>query len=984
MTGSGQQVRVADIAPQSYQPDIFGVDVCIGNLCDPAFCSEVVRDVHTVLHFAATMGGMGAIHGANDFIIYQENHMMTLNLLKACVDAGVKKFLLASSACVYPEVLQDGSASDISLRESDARSQGPPTPQGLYGLQKLHVEDILHQFSTKLDIRIARFHNIYGPGGSWFGGKEKAPAALLRKVFAAKLAGVSPVELEIWGSGQQRRSFCYIDDAVDAIILLIQSSCTDPVNIGTEESVTIDELADVAVRCAQLDTDHVRYNHVSDKPVGVQARNSNNDFVSQVLQWSPKISLEEGMHRTSEWIQTELANSLAQDMESRVQILQRYQQSDIVMLSAEAITFALLLPITSRGSKEPIDCLKNLKDFANSLLSTTRDDSNRLGQRFRYRVYLAIDHDDEFLLGSGVNQNQAEATLQDTGVAQVTTIICDEPRGAICNLWRICARTAWKDGCDYFALMGDDVTLQDANWMSIGHDTFQTFTRGSLPLGFGCIAFTDVTFPGMPTFPIIHRLHLDIFDGEVIPPSFINQDGDPYLFQLYRRWGSSVMIPCRVSNGVGGSNSARYEKYHAIDWTFDTLTNATDTIETWLRSRNLNVERKLTLDVVIPCFRVNMSYLDVFLQLRPSSTCSTMFIIIIDNPNSPNIHELIHKYGHRVDVRIRVNPVNSGASASRNRGMEESSAEWVFFLDDDVTPQRNVLVEAEKVIRSSPSAAGFVGNTYFPNADSIFTAAVHLAGVTYFWDIANKIPTDIPWGVTANLIARRNFKDNVKYDLIFPKTGGGEDIDFCRQKREWSLKHGGEGFQAAPSVQVTHPWWNGSKRSYWRFYMWSKGDGALVKMYPQYTYQDGSPNGAETLLFCALLFSMGFIQSTYRMQWSSLLIISIEMITTCLLAHIIHDVYRHLIRDKERTESINTTVFGARWFLAVIESTFIRLFSEWGRVVGILERREYSMLGKRFDWFTGRWGEGPKEEERKNNIQRLTLFILILSLMHRM
>lgn len=137
--------------------------------------------------------------------------------------------------------------------------------------------------------------------------------------------------------------------------------------------------------------------------------------------------------------------------------------------------------------------------------------------------------------------------------------------------------------------------------------------------------------------------------------------------------------------------------------------------------------------------------------------------------------------------------------------MKESAA---LFLDDDVTPQDDdILIEAEKAIRSNPQAAGFVANTYFPIASTIFTNAVHLAGVTYFWDIAAKMPqneSDMPWGVTANLIARR-VQDGVEFDSQFPKTGGGEDIDFCRKKRNFSIAHGGEGFHPAPRVVATHP-----------------------------------------------------------------------------------------------------------------------------------------------------------------------------------
>jgi glycosyltransferase involved in cell wall biosynthesis len=163
-----------------------------------------------------------------------------------------------------------------------------------------------------------------------------------------------------------------------------------------------------------------------------------------------------------------------------------------------------------------------------------------------------------------------------------------------------------------------------------------------------------------------------------------------------------------------------------------------------------------------------------------------MFIIIIDDPNSPSIDLLQQKYGADPFVRIRVNKTNLGASASRNRGMKESAADWIHFLDDDVTPEEDLLVQTAKVIRERPDVVGFIGTSRFPTAANVFTTAIHLADVTYFWDIARKRPedTDLPWGVTANLIVRRN-PDGVEFDLIFPKTGGGEDIDFCRKKRDW-------------------------------------------------------------------------------------------------------------------------------------------------------------------------------------------------------
>ncbi|TFY65089.1 hypothetical protein EVG20_g5711, partial [Dentipellis fragilis] len=260
-----------------------------------------------------------------------------------------------------------------------------------------------------------------------------------------------------------------------------------------------------------------------------------------------------------------------------------------------------------------------------------------------------------------------------------------------------------------------------------------------------------------------------------------------------------------------------------------------------------------------------------------------------------------------------------------------------------------------------------------------------LAGVTYFWDIAAKLPgaaKDLPWGVTANLIVRRSTPDGVAFDLQFPKTGGGEDIDFVLRKRAYALAHGGTGFQAAPDVVVTHPWWNGGRRSYWRFYMWSKGDGGLVRMYPELTYFGGAPNSAEFFLFGAALLLLG-VFAVVAADSSWLLGFSVKMLFATLLANVVHDVYRHLWRDAGRTLSMNTSVIGVRWFAAVVESSFIRMFSECGRVAGILERGEVMLLGRRFDWFAGRVGDGPMIEERMNARQRAVMIVVILMVICR-
>ena len=935
---------------------------------------EAVQGAHTVLHFAANMGGMGTIHDGNEFILYQQNHPMTVNLLQACISAGVKRFLYASSACVYPETLQNDRTVDVSLRESDVWAYPPPLPQGLYGLEKLVDEIFLAQMGSKMDIRIARFHNVFGPGGAWNGGREKAPAAMLRKAIAMGLHPTSGTAFEIWGDGQQRRSFLYIDDAVEAVIKLLESSHRGPLNIGSTTAVSIQSLAEIALSHVGVDPSTIQFSYQPTKPVGVASRNSNNELTLETLGWAPTTSLEEGMRKTGLWIKEQILEELAQKDDPST--LQRMLKSDLLSLTpSKPIVFAILLPITSRGGDNPDNCLENLRKLALSLRRTTWRDTRQGGEvRYSFRIYLAIDDDDAHLLNGDGSSDKPTIVLREEGIYDVVTLHCNHPRGHVCKLWKDCARRAFEDECDYMVLLGDDVELQDEGWMRDAHAEFiRLCSNSGAPFGFGCVAFMDITFPGMPTFPIIHKTHMKIFEGEVIPNVFINQDGDPFLFQLYRRWGCSTMFSSRVSNTIGGGSAARYLKQHAQHWTFEPLSEAISVAEAWLRKENYDLESLLTLDIVVPCYRVDLRILDAIINLKPSSSCSVMFIIIVDNPASPHIFELEARYSHRPDIRIRVNDKNVGASGSRNRGMKESAADWVHFLDDDIIPEQDLLLKAEDVIRAHPRAAGFVGNTFFPLAETVFTTAVHLAGVTYFWDIANKIESDLPWGVTANLLARRNINDSVEFDLIYPKTGGGEDIDFCRKKRSASLARQGEGFFPAPLVKVTHPWWGGGKRSYWRFYNWSVGDGALVKKFPEYTYIDFAPNSAELLLLCGISGAL----AVFTTQWDMLLA-SVKAALMVLVVNIVHDCYRHLVQHPQRNINLHSTIKGFYWILAIIESSFIRMFSEMGRTRGMLARREYSCLGRRFDWFTGRVGRGPIAEERMNNLQRAMIFLLLI------
>ena len=236
---------------------------------------------------------------------------MTTNILRASVKAGVNCFLFASSACVYPDCLQSNPAKTIGLKESDAWSIFPPSPQGLYGLEKLVGEMIIQQYGHTMNIKVARFHNVYGPGGTWTGGREKVPAAFARKAVVSKMAqyvnnGVQD-DFEIWGGGLQRRSFLYISDAVEAIFRLLNTDTSATINVGSEDHVSMNELAEIACVAAELRKEDVRFRYNDSRPIGVECRTSDNTLAKKVLNgWEPAVSLKKGMTWTVEWVKSQV------------------------------------------------------------------------------------------------------------------------------------------------------------------------------------------------------------------------------------------------------------------------------------------------------------------------------------------------------------------------------------------------------------------------------------------------------------------------------------------------------------------------------------------------------------------------------------------------------------------------------------------------------------------------------------------------------
>ncbi len=254
-----------------------------------------------VYALAADMGGMGFISSNHATILYN-NATINLNTIEAAKINKVKRYFYSSSACIYPHYRQTRSKLK-PLKEEDAY---PAQPQDAYGWEKL-VSEILAKYYREehgLETRIARFHNIFGPFGTWDGGREKAPAAICRKVAIAKLTGKK--EIEIWGDGKQTRSFCYIDDCLEGIYKLMTSDFAEPLNIGQDRMVTIDQLVDIISKAAGV---KLKKNHIPG-PQGVRGRNSDNSKLRQVLKWEPKISLEEGLAKTYQWIEDQVRAKL--------------------------------------------------------------------------------------------------------------------------------------------------------------------------------------------------------------------------------------------------------------------------------------------------------------------------------------------------------------------------------------------------------------------------------------------------------------------------------------------------------------------------------------------------------------------------------------------------------------------------------------------------------------------------------------------------
>ncbi|MGH8580849.1 MAG: NAD-dependent epimerase/dehydratase family protein [Gammaproteobacteria bacterium] len=293
------RVRAVDVKPQvewfQVHPNAQNLTL---DLCLREHCFKAVEGATEVYNLAADMGGMGFIE--NNKALCMLSVLINTHLLLAAKELGVERFFYASSACVYAASKQNHTRLEDGLRETDAY---PAMPEDGYGWEKLFSERMCRHFQEDFGVaaRIARYHNVYGPHGTWDGGREKAPAAICRKVIRAKQAGLH--EIEIWGDGEQTRSFIYIDDCVKGTELLMRSGISEPLNVGSEQMVTINQLVDIVENLAGI---KLQRNYNLAAPKGVRGRNSNNELIRKLLDWAPNTRLEAGMEKTYRWIHDEI------------------------------------------------------------------------------------------------------------------------------------------------------------------------------------------------------------------------------------------------------------------------------------------------------------------------------------------------------------------------------------------------------------------------------------------------------------------------------------------------------------------------------------------------------------------------------------------------------------------------------------------------------------------------------------------------------
>lgn len=541
---------------------------------------------------------------------------------------------------------------------------------------------------------------------------------------------------------------------------------------------------------------------------------------------------------------------------------------------AGGVRWGLLLPLTSRPravnadsgaatDDDEGDVWARLEATAAALVASVP-----LHRRTATRVYIAVDaRDPAFDCASG------RARLQvlfgelggPTGVVDMLPPLPPAYNGALCWIWAALARRAARDGADLLVLLGDDVTLDaadsdDANhiggsfvdrrwcWQQDVEDEFRDIaTSRRLPYGFGVVALRDASFPVFPTFPVVHRLHLSVFRGHLFPQALRNQHGDPYLYELYRRWGAARFTSTAgVVNAIGGAACSRYVKAGRVAWRGSLLSDGIATLAAWLAASSPvgtpPPPQIPCVDVVVPTYRCQVESLRRLSALSCTTQASSIHtILVVDNPASPALAEVMTLCSYAINrtVRVHVMEANVGASGARNAGLGQAFGDWAVLLDDDVVPEAGLLDAYIGAIQRQPAATAFVGVTRLPPPVTLIQRSMAACRICFFYGIA-EVTAKPPWGVTANLCVPARTNNRVWFSERYPRTGGGEDVDFCLRLQ---AVRGGS-LVAVPGAVVVHPWWS---RPLAQVAGWAHGDVRCLEALPRATFR-AAPNWVEGAL----------------------------------------------------------------------------------------------------------------------------------------
>ena len=511
---------------------------------------------------------------------------------------------------------------------------------------------------------------------------------------------------------------------------------------------------------------------------------------------------------------------------------------------------------------------------------------------------------------------------------------------------------------EYFVLWGDDIITENDNWLPCIKEKFNLFKEQNIPYGYGCVALNDIKNPGFPSFPVVHRNHIELFNG-FCPENFVTSDGDPWVFELYRYFGTSIFaIEVIIENKIGGAsyilgtpNITNKPRYNIINYPWrDTLIQDVKFIENKLGFSC----PKITLDVIVPTFRTDLNKLKKIINMNIPNDSDVMFIIIVDNPSTLLKKELIKLSKDYLPkkVRIRFNYKNVGASISRNRGLDESSSEWILFLDDDVIVYDDLLSEyIKKIKKYGHEFCGFVGNTIIPKATNYIQSGIEMSYITYFYSISKKI-NNPPWGVTANICLKRPNKEIRFKDYI--KTGGGEDIKYCLDiKNEFN-----QPLKSVKTAICIHPWWSDGKDdniNIFRFFNWTQGDGYLMYEHPEYCYVN-YPNIIELTLF-SLIFSI------YDPN-------ILKLLTIFWIIEFIVDIHHFTFKDKFTAKNFNLN----RLYCSIL-STVIKNIVDFGHTFFHIKKLNFSKLFIRFDWFC-KTNKEAILNEKKNARNKFILYLI--------